>query len=103
MFDGIADRASIAAPMRILLLLLSAAVFMSLAPQVSAQAPGSKIRVVTRNLGPFSFEKDGRRLGFAFALQQGSPLREQLNQALLKLSEQGVGNELRKKYFGEEQ
>ncbi len=43
------------------------------------------------------------RQNYAFALQQDSPLRERLNQALLKLSEQGVGNELRKKYFGEDQ
>lgn len=43
------------------------------------------------------------RQNYAFALQQDSPLRERLNQALLKLSEQGVGNELRKKYFGEQQ
>ncbi len=43
------------------------------------------------------------RQNYAFALQQDSPLREKLNQALLKLSEQGVGNELRTKYFGEEQ
>lgn len=43
------------------------------------------------------------RQNYAFALQQDSPLREKLNQALLKLSEQGVGNELRKKYFGEDQ
>ena len=42
------------------------------------------------------------RQNYAFALQQDSTLRERLNQALLKLSEQGVGNELRKKYFGEE-
>lgn len=41
------------------------------------------------------------RQNYAFALQQDSPLRERLNQALLKLSEQGVGNELRKKYFNE--
>ncbi|MES2595973.1 MAG: transporter substrate-binding domain-containing protein [Verrucomicrobiota bacterium] len=44
-----------------------------------------------------------QRQNYAFALQQDSPLRERLNQALLKLSEQGVGNELRKKYFGEDQ
>lgn len=43
------------------------------------------------------------RQSYAFALQQDSSLREPLNQALLKLSEQGFGNELRKKYFGEEQ
>lgn len=42
------------------------------------------------------------RQNYAFALQQDSTLRESLNQALLKLTEQGVGNELRKKYFGED-
>lgn len=43
------------------------------------------------------------RQNYAFALQQDSPLRERLNQALLQLGEQGVGNELRAKYFGEEE
>lgn len=43
------------------------------------------------------------RQNYAFALQQDSPLRESLNLALLRLSEQNVGNELRKKYFGEGQ
>jgi polar amino acid transport system substrate-binding protein len=43
------------------------------------------------------------RQNYAFALQQDSSLRERINQALLKLGEQGVGNELRKKYFGEDQ
>ncbi|MDB6004865.1 MAG: hypothetical protein JWR15_1852 [Prosthecobacter sp.] len=42
------------------------------------------------------------RQNYSFALQQDSPLRESLNQALLKLTEQGVGNELRKKFFGED-
>ncbi len=41
------------------------------------------------------------RQNYAFALQQDSPLRESLNQALLTLHERGVGNELRTKYFGE--
>lgn len=43
------------------------------------------------------------RQNYAFALQQDSPLREKLNQALLKLSESGVGTELRKKFFGADQ
>jgi polar amino acid transport system substrate-binding protein len=43
------------------------------------------------------------RQNYAFALQQDSTLREKLNQALLVASERGVGNELRKKYFGEDQ
>lgn len=43
------------------------------------------------------------RQNYAFALQQDSPLREKLNQALLTASERGIGNELRKKYFGEDQ
>lgn len=54
--------------MRFLLPLLSAAVLLSLAPQAAAQAPGTKLRVVTRNLEPFSFEKDGRRVGYAAEL-----------------------------------
>ena len=47
-------------------------------------------------VGPV-FEKQN----YAFALQQGSALREQLNQALLLLNEEGVGTTLREKYFGE--
>lgn len=43
------------------------------------------------------------RQNYAFALQQDSPLRERLNQALLDLTEHGVGSELRKKYFGADQ
>ena len=38
-----------------------------LASAVSAGA-AEKVRVVTRNLEPFSFEKDGRRVGFAYEL-----------------------------------
>lgn len=40
------------------------------------------------------------RQNYAFALQQNSPLREKLDLGLLQLTEQGVGNELREKYFG---
>ena len=58
--------------MRTLLLLLSAVALISLVPEAAAQAPaapaGGKVRVVTRNLEPFSFEKDGRRVGFAAEL-----------------------------------
>jgi polar amino acid transport system substrate-binding protein len=59
--------------MRAHLLLLSVVCLISLVPQVSAQIPaaaptGGKIRVVTRNLEPFSFEKDGRRVGYAAEL-----------------------------------
>ncbi len=43
------------------------------------------------------------RQNYAFALQQNSTLRERLNQALLTLTERGIGNELRKKYFGADQ
>jgi len=43
-----------------------------------------------------------QRQNYAFALQQDSPLREKLNQALLTMHERGIGIELRKKYFGEE-
>jgi polar amino acid transport system substrate-binding protein len=41
------------------------------------------------------------RQNYAFALQQDSLLRERMDLGLLQLTEQGVGNELRKKYFGE--
>ncbi len=37
---------------------------------------------------------------YGFALQQDSPLRERLNQALLTLSENGTTEKLREKYFG---
>jgi ABC-type amino acid transport substrate-binding protein len=43
------------------------------------------------------------RQNYAFALQADSALRERLNQALLTLTERGVGTELRKKYFGDDQ
>jgi polar amino acid transport system substrate-binding protein len=36
---------------------------------------------------------------YGFALQQDSPLRERLNQALLTLSENGTTEKLRQKYF----
>lgn len=65
---------SVGAPlMRTLLLLLSTVALFSLVPGAAAQAPaaapaGGKVRVVTRNLEPFSFDKDGRRLGYAAEL-----------------------------------
>jgi ABC-type amino acid transport substrate-binding protein len=40
------------------------------------------------------------RSNYGFALQQDSPLRERMNQALLTLYERGVTDDLRKKYFG---
>lgn len=43
------------------------------------------------------------RQGYAFALQDGSPLRERVNRALLAVTERGVGTELRKKWFGADQ
>ncbi len=67
--DGMRRRASIRAlPMRSLLLFLSVVVAVSFTSQAVAQAPGSRLRVVTRNLEPFSFEKDGRRVGYAAEL-----------------------------------
>jgi ABC-type amino acid transport substrate-binding protein len=42
------------------------------------------------------------RQNYGFALQQDSPYRERINRALLALSERGVGLELRKKWFGED-
>ncbi len=47
-------------------------------------------------VGPM-FEKQN----YAFALQQDSPLRERLNQALLFLNEDGVSDQLQQNYFGE--
>jgi polar amino acid transport system substrate-binding protein len=43
------------------------------------------------------------RQNYAFALQDGSALRERVNRALLALTERGVGTELRKKWFGADQ
>jgi ABC-type amino acid transport substrate-binding protein len=40
---------------------------------------------------------------YGFALQQDSPLRERLNQALLTLSENGTIQLLREKYFGKDE
>jgi polar amino acid transport system substrate-binding protein len=42
------------------------------------------------------------RQNYGFALQQDSPHREKINRALLALTERGVGLELRKKWFGED-
>lgn len=42
------------------------------------------------------------RQNYAFALQDGSQLRERINRALLAVSERGVGD-LRKKWFGTEE
>ena len=42
------------------------------------------------------FEKQN----YGIALQQGSPYRKTINQALLKLGEEGYLGELRQKYFG---
>ena len=41
------------------------------------------------------------RNNYGFALQQDSPLRETINQALLSLNEQGVIDALDKKWFGD--
>jgi ABC-type amino acid transport substrate-binding protein len=43
------------------------------------------------------------RQNYAFAVPDGSPLRERINRALLAISERGAGADLRKKWFGEEQ
>lgn len=43
------------------------------------------------------------RHNYGFALQEGSTLREPINRALLALSEQGVIDELRVKWFGEDE
>jgi len=43
-----------------------------------------------------------QKQNYAFAIQQDSRLREQLNRGLLKLSESGVEPELRIEYFGRE-
>ncbi len=40
---------------------------------------------------------------YAFALQDGSALRERINRALLAVTERGAGAELRKKWFGTDQ
>lgn len=40
------------------------------------------------------------RQNYGIALQSGSPLRKQINTILLELSEEGVIDELRDKWFG---
>ncbi len=40
------------------------------------------------------------RQNYAIAFQQGSPLRERINHALLSMNERGVNAELRKTFFG---
>lgn len=40
------------------------------------------------------------RSNYGFALQQDSPLRERINQVLLNLNENGVTNDLKRKWFG---
>jgi len=42
------------------------------------------------------------RSNYGFGLQQDSPLRERINQVLLNLNENGVTDELKKKWFGDE-
>lgn len=42
------------------------------------------------------------RQSYAIALQQNSPLRKRINLALLQVTEQGLREELRKKWFGAE-
>ena len=41
------------------------------------------------------------RNNYGFGLQQDSPLREQINQVLLNFNENGLADELKKKWFGE--
>ena len=43
------------------------------------------------------------RQNYAFAMKNGSELRERINHALLLLNEKGVCSELRKKWFGSEE
>ncbi|CAN5910956.1 transporter substrate-binding domain-containing protein [soil metagenome] len=50
--------------MRAIIILLSLGLFANFAPQAHAE----KIHVVTRNIEPFSFEQDGRRVGYAMEL-----------------------------------
>ena len=49
-------------------------------------------------LVPALFERNN----YGFGLQQGSPLRKKINQALLKLNENGVTDDLRHRWFGDE-
>ena len=68
--DGSLAHDTVAAPslMRIHLLLFAAVSLISFVPQAAAQDATGKVRVVTRTLEPFSFEKDGRRVGYAAEL-----------------------------------
>lgn len=64
----------------------------------------SVLKYYINKLGPEDFEIKGNlfdRNNYGFALQQGSPLREQINCALLKLKESGFIDDLEKKWFGD--
>lgn len=64
------------------------------------------LKYYVNKLGPDDFALVGSlfdRNNYGFALQQDSPLRERINQALLLLNETGVTDELKKKWFGAEE
>ena len=61
------------------------------------------LKYYVNKLGPDEFTLvDGlfERNNYGFGLQQDSPLRERINQVLLNLSETGLTNELKTKWFG---
>ncbi|MEI8292432.1 MAG: transporter substrate-binding domain-containing protein [bacterium] len=62
------------------------------------------LRYYINKLGPEDFVLTGplfERNNYGFGLQQDSRLREQINLVLLKLNENGVTDDLKKKWFGE--
>jgi len=83
-------------------------------PACLAALKGGKVQAVVfdapilkyyvNKLGPDDFVLVGslfERNNYGFGLQQDSPLREKINQVLLNLNENGVTDDLKKKWFGE--
>ena len=59
-----------------------------------------------KKLGPDNFETVGnlfQKTNYGFGLQDKSPLREPINQAMLRLNEKGDIDELKAKWFGTQQ
>jgi len=66
----------------------------------------SILRYHVNKLGPDDFTLVGSlfdRSNYGFGLREGSMLREPINRALLKLNENGVTDDLKRKWFGSEE
>lgn len=80
------------------------------APPASAAGPAQTqtrplLRVATGRIAPFVFKQGQQLTGFSIdlwnALAQGSPLRKPIDEALLKLYEDGKYEEIHKKWFSQ--